>query len=302
MHQKQMKKKIINTDKILEDLKNKGFATIESFLDKETIDEIENDTTKNRYELNKNSLNGIYYETQYYFMHLLAESKKCYEFLISDFVINLCKDYLGNIFRLRALRYYETMSGHNMSWHTDNKKDRELTKYNGLIFIIYISDTYEGEFQFIEGSHKLREQFNSPEFDNNTVETKYSHLIRSFKMPKGSLIIYDATGIHRAKPFKNSKFIRKSLYFQVDATNENGLQILINPNFLKEINRDVEMLLGFGKESNYPVYPKTNLNMLPINKPILTSVLKWFFYRSVRFIIRTGPRNIKKYIASFLKK
>ena len=93
-----MKKKIINTDKIVEDLKNKGFATIESFLDKETIDEIENDTTKNRYELNKNSLNGIYYETQYYFMHLLAESKKCYEFLISDFVINLCKDYLGNIF------------------------------------------------------------------------------------------------------------------------------------------------------------------------------------------------------------
>ena len=297
-----MTKKIIDTEKILRDLKDKGFATIESFFDDQTISEIENDTTKNRYEMNKNALNGIYYETQYYFLHLLAESKKCYEFLISNFVINLCKKYLGNIFRLRALRYYETMSGHIMKWHTDNKKDRELTKYNGLIFIIYISDTFEGEFQFIEGSHKLNSEFNSPEFDNKDIELKYSDLIRSFKMPKGSLIIYDATGIHRAKPFKNTNFVRKSLYFQIDATNENGLQILINPNFLNNINQDIEMLLGFGKESNYPIYPKTNLNILPINKKIFLSILKWFIYRIIRFTTKTEPRNLKKIILNLFKK
>ena len=98
-----MTKKIIDTEKILKDLKDKGFATIESFFDDQTISEIENDTTKNRYEMNKNALNGIYYETQYYFLHLLAESKKCYEFLISNFVINLCKNYLGNILVLWKL-------------------------------------------------------------------------------------------------------------------------------------------------------------------------------------------------------
>ena len=51
-----MSKNIIDVTLILNDLKNKGFATIESFLDLDTINEIENDTTKNRYSLNKNSL------------------------------------------------------------------------------------------------------------------------------------------------------------------------------------------------------------------------------------------------------
>lgn len=291
-----MSKNIIDVTLILNDLKNKGFATIESFLDLDTINEIENDTTKNRYSLNKNSLSGIYYETQYYFINLLAESKKCYDFCTSKLVIDLCKEYLGNIFRLRALRYYETMSGHNMKWHTDNKEGRELKNFKGLIFIIYISDVYEGEFQFIEGSHKFKEKFDSPEFNNETIESKYSQLIRSLKMPKGSIVIYDTTGIHRAKSFKNNNFVRKSLYFQIDATNESSEEILINAKFLNNINQDIEKLLGFGKESGLPVYPKTNLNKFPMNKPILLVIFKWFIYRTTRFLFRAEPRNIKKFI------
>ena len=115
-------------------------------------------------------------------------------------------------------------------------------------------------------------------------------------MPKGSLVIYDTTGIHRAKPFKNNNFVRKSLYFQIDATNENSEEIVINVKFLNNINQDIEKLLGFGKESGLPVYPKTNLNKLPINKKILLVIFKWFIYRTMRFLFRAEPRNIKKFI------
>ena len=298
-----MYKNIPDQKIILDNLKDKGYFAIESFLDNETIQEIEKYTTKNRYSLNKNYQNGIYYETQYYFINLFTGSKECYDFCTSNFVIDLCKSYLGDIFRLRALRYYETMSGHNMKWHTDNKEDRKLTDFNGLIFIIYISDVYEGEFQFVEGSHKFSDKYNSPEYDNEMIESKYSNLIRSLKMPKGSLVIYDATGIHRAKPFKNNNYIRKSLYFQIDATIENSENILINTKFLKNINQDIKELLGFGKESSYSVYPKTNLNRLPINKTVFILVIKWFLYRFIRFLFRTEPRNLRKFIKKifFLK-
>ena len=133
-----MFEKKINKSEILNDLKTKGYYAIESFITPEVIKEIENDVTKNRYSLNENIQNGIYYETQYYFMNLLSDSKKCYDFITSDFALDISKEYLGDVYRLRALRYYETMSGHVMKWHTDNKQERKKVKFTGLIFIIYV--------------------------------------------------------------------------------------------------------------------------------------------------------------------
>jgi hypothetical protein len=127
---------IIDDSEILAELKTKGYFAIKSFIKPEVIDEISNDVTKNRHSINENVQNGIYYETQYYFMNLLADSKKCFDFIASSFVMNIVTKYLGDTYRLRALRYYETMSGHVMKWHTDNKKERKKMKFNGLIFII----------------------------------------------------------------------------------------------------------------------------------------------------------------------
>lgn len=62
--------------KILDDLKIKGYHAIEEFIKLDDITEIENDVTKNRNSLNQNIQNGIYYETQYYFMNLLCDLKK----------------------------------------------------------------------------------------------------------------------------------------------------------------------------------------------------------------------------------
>ena len=285
----------INNSEIITDLETKGYFAIESFIKPEVIDEINNDVTKNRYSLNENVQNGIYYETQYYFMNLLADSKKSFDFITSNFVTNIVTKYLGNIYRLRALRYYETMSGHVMNWHTDNKRERIKMNFNGLIFIIYLCDVVEGEFQFIEGSHKFSNKFNKPEVNNEFINKNYSKLIRSFKLPKGSLLIYEATGIHRAKPFTNNEYIRKSLYFQIDANEKNSEKLLLNAKFLGNLTPIIKKLLGFGKENSYPAYPKTNLNRLPINKSILSLISKWFFYRFVRKIFRVEPRRIIKF-------
>ena len=53
------------------------------------------------------------------------------------------------------------------------------------------------------------------------------------------------------------------------------------------------MYLGFGRQSDYFVYPDTNLNRLPISKNNIKTIISWFLYRTLRFILRTEPRNIR---------
>ena len=90
--------------------------------------------------------------------------------------------------------------------------------------------------------------------------------------------------------------MRKSLYFQVDAFDEDSEKIILNSKFLSNITPEIKQLFGFGKESSYPVYPKTNLNRLPINSKVLSLLSKWFVYRLVRTIFRTEPRRIAKFL------
>jgi len=60
-----------------------------------------------------------------------------------------------------------------MKWHTDNKKEIEKMKFNGLIFIIYFCDVDVGEFQFIEGSHKFSDKFETPDISDEFVNKNY---------------------------------------------------------------------------------------------------------------------------------
>jgi len=287
----------LNLTLIKEEIESKGYFSVESFFDDKFLEQIEKDATNSKFSLNQNSLLGFFYETQYYFINLLAQSNVFYNFCTSKLVLNICKNYLGENFRLKALRYYETMSGHNMKWHTDNKIEKKKLNIPGLIFIIYISDVNVGEFQYIEGSHKSSGIDKYSEYSEQFINEKYSNLIKTFSMPKGSLIIYDSYGIHRAKPFKNSNFVRKSIFFQVDSNVENSEKIIVNTNFLKDVSDDIRMYLGFGKKSDYFVYPDTNLNRLPISKNNFKTIFFWFLYRITKFLTRTEPRNIRNMLS-----
>ena len=83
-------------------------------------------------------------------------------------------------------------------------------------------------------------------------------------------------------------------------TYENSEKIILNSKFLSNITPEIKQLFGFGKESSYPVYPKTNLNRLPINSKVLSLLSKWFVYRFVRTIFRTEPRRIAKFFKKFI--
>ena len=286
----------VDVNEVVRDLNEKGYYAFPSALTKNAVSTIESDSTKTKINLNSNLIGGVYSEKQYYQTKLLSVSKTFYDFSTSSFVFKVCRQYLGEEFRLKALRYYETYGGHHMQWHTDNKTDRGFAQIPGIIFIFYVEDVEDGEFQYVEGSHLYSGKKAYSDYSDEFIENNYNEEITSFKMPSGSLIIYDTYGIHRAKPVKNKSFVRKSVFFQVDANMENAEPIIVNTEFITEMNNQIYMFLGFGLAGQYDVFPKTKLNSLPLNIGLILIFRNYIFYRLARPIYNNMPSFIKSYI------
>ena len=291
--------KKIKASTVVRELNTKGYFVFNEALNKKTVNQIEKDATTYKLNLNHNKISGVYNNTQYYLTNLLAVSKTFYNFVTSDFCLQVCSKYLGKKFRLKALRYYETYGGHHMQWHTDNKTDRKFSHIPGIIFIFYVSDVSEGEFQYIEGSHLWSGRKSYSNYSDSYIEKKMKKKIKSFKCAKGSLIIYNTYGIHRANPVKNKNFSRKSVFFQVDSEIENSEPIILNTKFLTKINNQISMLLGFGKPSDYEVYPNTSLKTLPFTRNIFYTFFYYFLYRVGFRVFNLFPNNLKKLFLKF---
>ena len=295
----------LDIDTIILQLKKNGYFAFSQAITESTISQIYQDATKQKLNMNNNDIRGVYNEKQYFFTNLLAVSKKFYDFVTSELVLNICKNYLGNSFRLKALRYYETYGKHSMQWHTDNKTDRKFSDIPGLIFIFYISNVDDGHFQYIEGSHLWSGEKAYNNYSDEFIQKNYKEKIKDFKFPSGSLIIYNTYGIHRAKPVLSKKFIRKSVFFQVDSEIENSEPIILNTQYIKTVNDELKMFLGFGKKSDYEVYPMTSLNSVPLKKIIIKVFMKYFLYRflnKIKTFIPTKIKNFLKKITVYFKK
>ena len=289
----------LEINNISKQIKEKGYFAFSRAINQETINKIHQDATKFKLNLNDNSIRGVYTDNQYFLTNLLSVSKKFYDFVSSQIVFDICKIYLGTKFRLKALRYYETYGKHKMQWHTDNKTDEKFSHIPGLIFIFYVSDVDDGQFQYIEGSHLWSGKKAYNNFTDEYIQQNYRDRIKDFKLPSGSLIIYNTYGIHRAKPVFNKNFVRKSVFFQVDSEINNSEPIILNTEFITKVNDDIKMFFGFGKRSDYEVYPKTSITSLPLTKNILKILIKYTLQRFLKSFKRLIPKKIKKIIKNF---
>lgn len=275
----------ISQDQINSDIKKNGYFAFEKAFTDDAVAAIEKDATKARLNLNNIEMTGVYSNQQYYLTNLLAVSKSFYDLATSKFVMNICSKNLGDKFRLKALRYYETYGGHNMQWHTDNKTTDGFMKIPGLIFIFYVSNVENGQFQYINGSHIWSTDEGVSDYSDKFINKNYKKDIVDFIMPKGSLIIYNTYGIHRAKPVKDKNFIRKSVFFQVDSQIQDSEPIILRTKYMDNLDDQVSMFLGLGMPAEYPVFPKTSIETLPFNKNILNILIKYIFSRiRIRFL------------------
>ena len=77
---------------------------------------------------------------------------------------------------------------------------------------------------------------------------------------------------------------------------ENAEPIIVNTEFITEMNNHITMFLGFGLAGQYNVFPNTKLNSLPLNMELILIFRNYIFYRLARPIYNNMPSFIKNYI------
>tara|TARA_Y100000590_G_scaffold278500_1_gene312633 strand:- start:952 stop:1893 length:942 start_codon:yes stop_codon:yes gene_type:complete len=279
-------KKFLSLDQSLisEELKKNGFFCCENALTSNFLNNINKDVADSGLSMNTNNIAGVYFThgNQFFITHMLAVSESFFNYCTNNKILDICSNYLGDKYRLKDLRYYENFGGQVMQWHTDNrfydkeKKGETHTTSPGLIFLAYISDVEDGEFQYIRGSHVWSGEYKHHDFTQEYIQKNYKEDVVGFKKPKGSILIYNSWGVHRAKPTVNKKFTRKTLFFQVDKDINHSEPILIKTEFLNKIDDRLKLFLGFGKKADLKIYPETNLYTMPMNKKTFVPILKWF--------------------------
>ena len=295
----------ISSKEISKEISTNSFFYKKSILDEKIINNIISETELFNVKFNSLDISSVHDIDGYYMSNGLGKSKSLFNLLTSDKIIDISKEYLGEKFRLKCHRVYSVGSGIKNPWHTDDKKyGRKNENIKGLVFIIYLNDVFEGEFQAIKKSHLFSRDFKYPNFDTHYIE-KYKDSIVSFKMPKGSLVIFDNKTIHRAKPYLNFLWRRKSLFFQIDNEIEDGEKIIVKTEFIKDLSYNQNMLLGMGMPSNMPHEPsKTAISTLnfKIIYSLQIKIIKAIFFRTFHLLKFLLNDKNKRFIQKFYKK
>ena len=297
-----------SAENISTEISENSFFSKKSALNKETIDKIISETELFKLKFNSVDISSVHDHDGYYMSNGLAKSRTLFNFITSNKILEISKAYLGNEFRLKCHRVYSVSAGAKNPWHTDDKKyGKKNDNIKGIVFIVYLNDVFNGEFQAIKGSHLFSKDFKHPNFDTHIIK-KYDDKITSFKMPYGSIIIFDNKTIHRAKPYLDFFWNRKSLFFQIDNDLNDGEKIIINAEFMDKLNSDKTMLLGMGYPSNMPHEPsKTGLDT--INLKTIFKIQFYLFlalykriYFSIKFFINDKlKRDIQKLFGKKIK-
>jgi hypothetical protein len=278
------------TSEIVDDIKSKGYFVFEQALTEDYIDELLQEIDFNQILINHNDVGVVISQNVKFLTHCLANSKRTYDIITSSKVLEICQGYFNDTYKLTNHRIYQRYKHEHMPWHTDNnlQNGKKLSgKHNmpGLLFIFYLSDVQKNAFQYIANSHKWSHKYDHELcLSDSYVDSKFKQDILTFPMPKGSIILCDSHGIHRAEPFHDNKLIRTTLLFQVDQVGSNyvghGEKNLVNTEYIDNLTPEIMDYLGFGFKRNYPAFPRTSVatmtphDMFRLQKQLLPQTLE----------------------------
>ena len=281
-------------------VEEKGLFFMPRALDAEFVERLLGDVDKHRFGINRNWVSGVYAHRQYYLTHMLACSQAFADIVTTPKVTSVCDSILGDSYRLKAMRYYETYGKHRMQWHTDNKTGRGKVPVPGLIFIVYLADVEDGEFQYVLRSHKWSGATPYSDYSEEYVSSLPPDDVVSVRGPKGTVAIYNTYGIHRARPVERSNFVRKSLFFQIDADMTSAEPLLLNPAYIKNPDSRTLQYLGFGLPTETGVFPSTDLATLPLGGLRGMPLGKWLIRRAARAAYENSPARVRRLVKGVL--
>lgn len=212
----------VSSNQIVNDVKTKGYFVFEQALTEQYVDEMVQEVGFNQILVNTNDVGVVIAQNQKFLTHCLANSKRIYDIITCQKVLDICKRYFNDIYKLTNHRIYQTYKNGHMPWHTDNNLQvgKELVAKHdmpGLLFLFYLSDVTKNAFQYVNDSHQWSHKYDHEIYlSDSFIEDNFKNDIISFPMKKGTLIACDIHGIHRAEPFQDKNYSRTTLLFQVD--------------------------------------------------------------------------------------
>lgn len=264
----------ISVAEIINSIRQEGCYFTEIALSESYVEQLLAEVNFDDLLVNSNDVGVVTSGPQKFLTHCLAKSKKAYDLITSEKVIEICNAYFTERYQLTNHRFCQTCKGFHMPWHTDNnlQNGSQLSGKHtmpGLLFLFYLSEQNVSPFQYLKASHVWSEQYNHEIYlGDRWVEAHHHDAVVSCKMPKGGLIVCDTHTIHRAAPFFDRHHNRNVLLFQVDQIGNtyigHGEQNLINTEFIDNLSPDLFSYLGFGIRRDYPAFPNSSAATMPI--------------------------------------
>ncbi len=259
--------KSINASEFSKQLASNGYCVIENAISDEVVEQIlsEAQSIKSRGVMNVNDIQMVDYHGQNFISHTLASMLTVANLITHDKISEISQLFLGDDFRLKAQRYYESGKGYQLDWHVDNKTvDNVKTKTRGLVFIVYLVDTQDGQLEVIKGSNAWSGQLDGTSFSEEELKSHASSQdYLSIPGKKGTIVVTDIYTIHRTKKI-TTNFRRKSLFFQIDDDMLHSEKIIINPEYFPRMGPHLQKFLGFGAYSGYQTMPSSSSDTLSV--------------------------------------
>lgn len=290
----------VSPNEIVNELKTKGYFVFEEALTEKYVDELLQEVDFDRVLVNTNDVGVVIAKTQKFLTHCLATSKKAYDIITCQKVLDICSHYFNDSYKIINHRIYQTTKASHMPWHTDNNRQvgKQLdSKHDmpGILFLIYLSDVTQNPFQVVKDSHNWSHKYSHEIYlSDRFIEENYQQDVMEFLMKKGTIFVCDIHTVHRAKPFIDKNYIRKTLLFQVDQVgSENighGEKNIINTEFIDNRSQELMDYLGFGFKRDYPAFPSTSVaTMTP--KDMLT-LQKQLFSQTIQAVARNFVASV----------
>ncbi|MEP0911400.1 hypothetical protein NDI45_10765 [Leptolyngbya sp. GB1-A1] len=275
---------------IINSIKEQGYFFCETAITEQHVDQLLSEVDFNTILVNNNDPGVVISGTQRFLTHCLAKSKKAYDLITSRRVLDICNTYFTERYQLTNHRFCQMRRTLHMPWHTDNNLQHgsQLVGKHpmpGLLFLFYLSEGNPSPFQYIKDSHTWSHKYDHEIYlSDRWVETHHQNEVLNFNVSKGSLIICDIHGIHRAAPFSDPRHVRNTLLFQVDQVGSHyighGEQNLVNTEFIDNFSPEIFDYLGFGVRRDYPASPNSSAatmtmhDLLNLQRQLLPLTLK----------------------------
>jgi hypothetical protein len=244
-------------------LAGQGYWVCDDALDLDFADALDRELGERELALNVNDVGPVRYHHQTYFTHALAASRRFFDLVTHRKLRDLCRARLGERFRLKCQRYYQSALHHELPWHTDEKTPAGVrTGVPGIGVVIYLQDTFAGELQVLARSNAWTGATGRTEFGDAEIEARHADDIVTLSRTAGAFILFDSSTLHRTRPITSRGFVRKSVFLQVDADLAHSEKMIVDTQYLDPADAELMRYLGAGLPSGYPSMPPSSIATL----------------------------------------